>query len=186
LNRRYFVSFACAALLVGAAAAAFAQVTPERLQQIGLRTPTAPSFPAEFQLPRLDGGTVTLGSLKGKVVLLSFWATWCGPCRVEMPSMQRVYDQLKDQGLEILAVNMMDDTTQAKAFVRELKLTFPIVADAGETVAARFAVRALPTTYLLDRRGRVIARAVGGREWDRPETISILRDLLQESPSGPE
>ncbi len=171
-------------LLLGAAAAASAQVTPQRLQLIGLCTPSSPAHPAEFSLPGLDGVPVDLRALKGKVVLLSFWASWCGPCKTEMPSMQRAYERLKGDGLEILAVDVMEDPGQAADFARQLKLSFPILTDSDETVGERYGVRALPTTYLLDRHGLVVARAVGGREWDRPETLAVLQDLLREDAPG--
>ncbi len=97
-----------------------------------------------------------------------------------MPSMERMYSQLKGSGLEILAVDLMEDKGRVQSFARQLKLTFPILLDANGAVGAQYDARAIPTTYLVDRRGLVFARAVGAREWDTPEMLDLLRAVLRD------
>ncbi|OHD26383.1 MAG: hypothetical protein A2064_04810 [Spirochaetes bacterium GWB1_66_5] len=146
----------------------------------GVGTAPKPLDPIEFELQDLKGKYIKLSGLKGKVVFLNFWATWCGPCRTEMPSMQRLYEQLKDQGLEILAVDLQEDKTRVQSFVKELGLTFTVLLDTKGTVGAQYTARAIPTTYLLDRQGFVFARTVGAREWDTPEMLELFRRILKD------
>lgn len=169
-------------LLAGmlAATGAVAETTPHRLKNLGLGVADKPLDPVEFELQSLEGPRVKLSSLKGKVAFLNFWATWCGPCRTEMPSMQRMYQQLRSEGLEILAVDLMEDKGTVRSFARQLKLTFPILLDSNGAVGGQYDARAIPTTYLVDRRGLVFARAVGAREWDTPEMLDLLRAILRD------
>ena len=152
----------------------------QRLREQGVGTTPKPLDPIEFELQDLEGKSIKLSSLKGKVVFLNFWATWCGPCRTEMPSMQRLYERFKDQGLEILAVDLQEDKATVQSFVKELGLTFKVLLDTKGTVGAQYAARAIPTTYLLDRKGFVFARMVGSREWDTPEMMELIRRILKD------
>jgi thiol-disulfide isomerase/thioredoxin len=155
----------------------------QRMERQGLGVAQKPLVPIEFELPDLAGNTVKLSSLKGKVVFLNFWATWCGPCRSEMPSMQRMYEKLKGEGLEILAVDLQEDKEQVQRFARELGLNFPILLDSEGVVGAKYNARAIPTTYLFDRKGFIFARAVGARQWDTPEMLATLRVVLTDGVS---
>ncbi len=157
-----------------------AETLQQRMSQEGLWVPQKPMAPIDFELQDLSGWSVKLSSLKGKVVFLNFWATWCGPCRKEMPSMQRMYDKLKSEGLEILAVDLQEDKAQVRSFARELGLRFPILLDSTGAVGAQYNARAIPTTYLLDRKGFIVARMVGAREWDTPDMLETLRLLLKQ------
>ncbi|HLC40786.1 MAG TPA: TlpA disulfide reductase family protein [Methylomirabilota bacterium] len=133
----------------------------------------------DFSLQDLDGKTVTLKEFRGKVVFLNFWATWCPPCREEMPAMQKIYTELQDKGLVMLAVNFMETPNTIRPFVKEHKLTFPILLDSG-TVMVSFGVLGLPATYLIDRQGKAAARALGGRDWSNQESLRMIRKLLDE------
>ena len=129
--------------------------------------PRLASFPApDFTLPTLSGAPIRLSDLRGKVVLLNFWVTWCGSCRAEMPTLDALYQQYKDRGLEVLAVNL-DATTTSKvqAFVGELGVTFRIGLDPSSSIARTYRVAGLPTTYLIDRAGNVVVQEVGARDW---------------------
>ena len=97
-----------------------------------------------------------------------------------MPSMQRMYDSVKSEGLEILAIDLLEDRRQVLSFAQELKLNFTILLDAQGTVGAQYSARVIPTTYLIDRRGFLFARAVGAREWDAPEMLELLRGILRD------
>lgn len=117
----------------------------------------------DFTLALLGGGQVTLSELQGKVVMINLWASWCGPCRIEMPAIEKVYRAHKDQGFVVLGVNstFQDNEADAAAFVRELGLSFPILLDRTGTASHRYQLRALPSTFFVDRQG-VIRSAVFG------------------------
>jgi thiol-disulfide isomerase/thioredoxin len=135
--------------------------------------------PIEFTLPLSEGGgEQKLSDLKGKVVFLNFWATWCGPCRVEMPSMETLYTAYKDQGLLVLAVNVQEQEKDVAAFMKNNKLTFPAALDKSGNVSTRYGVRAIPTTYIIGRDGRIISRISGSLRWDNPKTLAAFETLL--------
>ena len=120
-------------------------------------------YPApDFELQTMEGVPVQLSDLRGKVVVLNFWATWCPPCRTEMPALQQVYAAYQTRGLEVLAINMQEGSAQATAFARESGLTFPILTDPEGAVSSRYRVTSLPTTLFLDRQGVIREVAVGG------------------------
>jgi len=137
--------------------------------------------PIDFTLPLLDGTKITLSQFKGKVVFLNFWATWCGPCRSEMPSMEAVYQKLKSRGFEILAVNLGESKDKVSAFMNENKLNFPAVLDERQITGSQYNVRAIPTTYIIDRRGLIVARLVGSINWNTPKIIAAIEAVIQEN-----
>lgn len=131
----------------------------------------------DFTLPALSGEKLTLSAYKGKVVFLNFWATWCPPCRAEMPSMERLYAKMKDKGFEILAVNLQEEPKVVKEFLTKNKLTFPVVLDANGKIGSVYGVRGIPTTYLIDKEGFIVGGMVGGKEWDTPEVEAALKAI---------
>jgi thiol-disulfide isomerase/thioredoxin len=143
-----------------------------------------------LELPALEGGTLALDEFRGRVVMVNIWATWCPPCVKEMPSMQRVYEEYRDDGLEILAVAVDDRPGVRQAdgtidgvvseFVERLGLTFPVVLDPTGNTERRFDTEYLPTTVLIDREGRIRAKEVGGRHWDREPYRQMVVSLLEE------
>jgi len=143
--------------------------------------PVSPPLVApDFELPDMDGEAHTLAEFRGKVVMLNFWATWCPPCRREMPSMQRLYEKYSEQGLVVVAVNQFEDPDLVFEFTGRLSLepTFPILFDRESRVSEQYKVKGLPTTYLLDKQGRIHYRAIGGREFDHPEVEALIEGLL--------
>jgi len=150
-----------------------------QLQRVGLQVPPPGLESVDFDLENTRGETVSLSSLKGKIVFLNFWATWCGPCREEMPSMQQLYEAYADKGLEILAVNLMEDGQSVERFARELSLTFPMLLDRQGRVGSIYGARAIPTTYLIDRDGYVIAGMTGSRNWFSREVRELFDSLLE-------
>lgn len=170
-------------LLVSLAVLSQAETLQQRMTSQGLGVAQKPIAPVDFELQNLAGEKVKLSSLKGRVVFLNFWATWCGPCRSEMPSMQRMYEKLHDEGLEILAVDLQEEKSLVERFAKELSLKFPILLDSAGAVGAQYNARAIPTTYLFDRKGFIFARAVGARAWDSPEMLETLRRVLREGVS---
>ncbi|MDR2588878.1 MAG: TlpA family protein disulfide reductase [Spirochaetales bacterium] len=138
----------------------------------------------DFSLPLLGGGNRSLSSLKGKIVLLNFWATWCPPCREEMPSMETLYNKFKNEGLEFLTVTVdsKDAEEEVKAFMRSLRLSFPVALDPPGKVFALYNVRSIPTTYIVDRNGNIVAGAVGSRNWNSGEVSTAFEALLRRGP----
>jgi peroxiredoxin len=135
--------------------------------------PNAP----ELELPDLDGHVHRLADYRGKVVIVNFWATWCPPCRAEMPSMQRAWEALKDQGIVLLAVNVGEDEDQVFTFTNDYPVEFPLLLDQDASTTGKWPVRGLPSTYVVDPEGRLVYRAIGGREWDDPKLLAPIRAL---------
>jgi cytochrome c biogenesis protein CcmG/thiol:disulfide interchange protein DsbE len=122
-----------------------------------------PGFPApDFTLETLDGRAVTLSDLRGQVLLINFWASWCPPCREEMPAIQQVYERYRGQDFVVLAVNLQEQDAQVTAFSDRLELTFPVLMDRDGSVFDRYRVMALPSTFFVDRAGVIQELAVGG------------------------
>ncbi len=141
----------------------------------------APVEAANFALEDMDGERHSLKDYRGKVILLNFWATWCPPCRREMPSMENLYQKLSNEPFVILAINQWEDSDHVFAFMGQLNTfpSFPILFDPKSEVAAAFKVKGLPTSFIIDKQGRIVYRAVGGREFDHPEIEQAIRDLLE-------
>ena len=150
---------------------------PMQVRTPGQRDVEAP----EFALAGLTGNRIRLSDHRGHVVLLNFWATWCPPCRAEMPSMEKLYQAYRDRGLVILAISGDRAGTQVvESFVEELGLTFLIVLDPAGEVFAQYGVPGLPTSYLLDRRGRIVSAEAGARDWNSKAARQVVEALLKE------
>jgi peroxiredoxin len=135
--------------------------------------------PPNFTLQDLQGRAVELESFRGKVIFINFWATWCVPCRVEMPAMEGLYQEFKDKDFVILAVSEdLGGKSQAEPFVEELKLTFPILLDSDLAIQDRYGIRALPTTFLIDKTGIITHKMLGARDWTQKQTRELIRKLI--------
>lgn len=134
----------------------------------------------EFSLSDLSGNAVRLANLRGRVVFLNIWATWCEPCREEMPSMQSLYGRLHGPDFEMLAVSAdQGDRAAVDGFVRERSLTFPVLPDPDLTIPDLYRVTGYPETFIIDRNGRVVAHEMGPREWDSPESHAAFQRLIE-------
>ncbi len=135
-------------------------------------------------VPRSEG-SYGLDAYSGKVVFVNFWATWCTPCRDESPSLDRLYRAFHDRGFEILAVSIdnPDAVGSVSSFRKEFGLSFPIMLDPGRTAYAAYQATGVPETFLIDRRGRIVERVVGPRDWDQPRYASLVERLLTAGPS---
>jgi len=133
----------------------------------------------DFTLADMQGQQVTLAQLRGKVVLLNFWATWCPPCREEMPSMERLHQQFKDQGLVMLAVNVEQNGYQAVSnFLDRTPYSFSILLDDKADVQNLYHVYRFPETFLIDRNGNVVEKLTGGRDWMSESLVKKINFLL--------
>jgi peroxiredoxin len=136
-----------------------------------------------FRLPALDGQPVDLTSYRGKVVLLNFWATWCGPCVEEMPSLERLHQALGPEGLAVLTVSTDEDEAALRQFVKQYGLTMPVLRDpGGRGPAARYHTTGYPETFVLDRAGILLRHTVGPAEWDSAESLAYFRRLIGGAP----
>lgn len=133
----------------------------------------------DFRLPALDGGQISLSDFQGDWVVLTFWASWCGPCRSEMPSLEGLHRQRGDQGLAVLGVSLDNDLEAARAFVNDMDLTFPLLWDDTGAVGRDYRANAIPMSYLIDPSGAIVGVATGARDWMR---IVPLVDALKGDP----
>ena len=134
----------------------------------------------DVTLSDLAGHTVRLANLKGKVVFLNVWATWCEPCREEMPAMQALYQRMHGPDFEMLAVSADEGGKRVvEEFVRDMQLTFPVLLDPEGQVAARYRVTGFPETFIIDRNGRVVAHEIGPRAWSSSESREALQRLIE-------
>ena len=134
----------------------------------------------EIRLQDLNGADVDISDFRGKIVFLNFWATWCPTCVVEMPSMEKLHRKLKDKDFAMVSVSIQDSAADVKRFFKHNKLTFTALLDSiGKTVAG-LGIRAIPTTLILDKTGRIVGRVMGQREWDSRESIALFEQLSVE------
>lgn len=169
---RNFTSVLLTALLLAVGTGAQAEL--QSLTPIP-NTPMAP----DFTLDDLNGDAHSLSDYRGRVVILNFWATWCPPCRREMPSMERAWQQLKKHDVVMLAVDVGEDLDTVYTFLADYPVSFPLLLDEQAEVVRKFPVRGLPTSYVIDPEGRLVYQAIGGREWDEPELLEKVRALRE-------
>jgi len=178
-NRNRIVTSALAACcLLGLPATAQAADLPALSHSL---TVLEPKPAPELKFKDLAGRMHDLAELRGKVVLINFWATWCPPCRREMPSMERLSNVLEGEPFIVLAVDVGEDADTIESFTSQLDttLTFPILLDTRGHSMKAWKVSGLPTTFVVDKRGHVVASAIGGREFDHPEIVKTIRELME-------
>ncbi len=136
--------------------------------------PIAPSI----ELLAIDGTPLTLQQLRGKVVVVNFWATWCEPCVTEIPSLQQLHANLHPQGLTVLMVNYQEGPARIDKFIKAMNMTLPVVRDTDGAVARSWGARIFPASYLVDRAGRIRYAQTGAVDWTSPSVLGIIRSLL--------
>ena len=157
----------------------WAQVA-DLLHELNLNTYSRPTTPPDFNGRTADGRDLSLASLKGKVVLFNFWATWCLECRPEMPAFERLHREFSAQGLAVVGINAREETTTIRAYAKELGLTFPLISDPTGKINSAYGVIGLPTTILIGRSGRAVALAIGPRDWSAKPARALMQALLAE------
>lgn len=144
--------------------------------------PQVGSLAPDFTLTTMKGKSVSLAQFRGKVVMLNFWASWCPPCRAEMPSIEKLYRRMKKKGnFVLLAVNVESDARNSiNEFTRQIPLSFPILLDQDHRVSRLYRVSGIPQTFLINPKGVIVKKVVGGRDWSTPEVVATLSSLMKE------
>ena len=161
------VQFAIAVALTAAAAPAGAAVTPQ-------------SGAPDFTLPSLDGPNLRLREQRGQVVMINFWATWCGPCRQEMPLLEQIQVKYEPLGFTLVGINVEPDSAAAEQWLAKVPVTFPILFDRNNEVAESFGVEGMPSTVFIDRAGKVRYVHRGYRPGDEAKYADMVRSLVKE------
>lgn len=151
-------------------------------KKLAIEKPERELLTPHFELEDLSGKRIALKGLKGKVVFLNFWATWCIPCRQEMPTMEKLHKEFKNRGLEVVAVNIKEDKKDVRKFVEELGLTFTILLDKSGNISEEYGAWSIPLTYVINRKGKFVGKAAGSREWDGKTAMAFFRRLVDEKP----
>jgi len=137
-------------------------------------------FAPSFKLRNIKGNYESLESYRGEVVVLNFWATWCAPCRIEMPSFEKLYRRYRSEGVTVLAITLdKNSENKIKSFVDEYGLSFPILLDEKGEVERLYPSMTIPFTYVIDRQGRIVARVDGAKNWESSETFEAIEYLLK-------
>lgn len=134
---------------------------------------------ADFTLPNLQGQQVQLSALRGKVVFINVWTTWCPPCVEEMPTIQRLYEQLHPRGLEVLAISMDALGEQVvRPFLAPRRLTFPVLLDPKSSIERLYKTKGVPESFIVDKAGGLVEKVVGPRDWAHPQMLAVFERLL--------
>ena len=132
-----------------------------------------------FELPSLSGGKVRLSDYRGKVVFINFWATWCTTCKIEMPSMEKLYQRFKNQGFEMLTINVDKDSSLVQPYIEQHDLTFPVLMDPESDIAKKlYKTTGVPETFIVDQNGLIMFKAIGPRDWATDETVQAFKKIL--------
>ena len=153
-------------------------IIDKHMKSLGIERPQGVKL-TNFTLKTLNDRDVSLSDYRGKIVFLNFWATWCPPCRQEIPSMEKLYQKFKDKDFVILAASLREKAKTVKKFVKDYKLTFPVLLDSKGKVGSAYLVTSIPTTYLINRQGEIIGRALGGRKWAGEDSFNLFSALLK-------
>ena len=171
MHARTWISAGCACFLILGLAASVAAVDEgARAPELGART--------------LDGQTLRMADLRGKVVIVDFWASWCEPCREEMPVLERLYRRYREQGLVVVGVSVDRTERNARGFLRRTRVSFPIIHDASHAIANRYSPPKMPSSYIVDRRGVIRHVHEGFRAGDAEQMEREVRALLRERAQG--
>jgi peroxiredoxin len=157
------------------------KVDSERLySSLGIQRIDPPEEAETFTLKTLKGGMASLEDYRGKLIFLNFWATWCPPCRAEMPSMQRLWEEFKEEDFVILAINIQEEIKLVSSFMNERGFSFPVLLDEKGEVARSYGISGIPATFFLNPDGEIIGKAVGARDWAGEESFGLIEELLFE------
>ena len=160
------------------------EALPSLLKALDLRAYAVRAAPPPFSASTLEGRPLSMAEHRGKVIVLTFWATWCVECRSEMPALERLQREFAPRGFTIVGVNARESRDVITRYARELGLTFPLVLDPDGTINALYGVIGLPATFVVGRDGRAIAFAIGPREWQSAPARALIQAVLDEPVPG--
>ncbi len=159
----------------------FAKTANQELEQLfsdlGILQIPPDTDPLEIKLQDPTGRPISLSEFRGKIVFINFWTTWCLACVIEMPSMEKLHQKFKDKDFVMVAINLQESASRVKQFYKEHKLTFTTLLDTTGDVGAGLGIRSIPTTFILDKNGRIIGKALGPREWEGKKSIALFEYL---------
>jgi peroxiredoxin len=165
-------------LFLGVVIALFDHIKEDGATAVGNTAP-------DFQARNLQGNWDGLAGYRGQVVILNLWATWCGPCREEMPMFEELYRRYRSEGLTILAVSLDKNADhRVKRFVEQYHLSFPVLLDTDGTVERLYPTFSIPTTFVIDRAGLIVARVDGSKNWSSDETLKAVDYLIKGAVPG--
>ncbi len=152
--------------------------TDEYFQKLGIQKPSKEIEAVDFTVVSLNGNEINLMDFKGKVIFLNFWATWCGPCKMEVEDIDNMYKKLKDKDFVVIAVDVQEDAKKVKSFMKKYNLTFPVYLDKDGRISYQYGVRGIPTTYIIGKDWKIVGRAIGPRKWASDESIKLMESLI--------
>jgi thiol-disulfide isomerase/thioredoxin len=173
-------------LAVAGPASAQGLAPPSVLKLLDLRAYRSRTLSPAFSGSTVEGRSLSTTELRGKVVVLNFWASWCRECRPEMPALDRLHRDLAPRGLIVVGVNAREDREAVRRYGKDVGVSFPLVLDPDGTINGVYGVIALPTTFVVGRDGRAIAVAIGPRDWGSPSARTVVETLLGEPASHPD
>jgi len=159
----------------------FAKTANQELEQLfsdmGVLQIPPDTDPLEIRLSDPTGRPISLSEFRGKIVFINFWTTWCLACVIEMPSMEKLHQKFTDKDFVMVAINLQESASRVKKFFKEHKLTFTTLLDITGDVGAGLGIRSIPTTFILDKNGRIIGKALGPREWEGKKSTALFAYL---------
>lgn len=171
-----------ALLITALVSALIVAVNKIELKPFEVEYPEVSFISPDFELQSLSGGKYKLSDYRGKVVFINFWATWCATCKVEMPSMQKLYQTFKKDGFEMLTVSVDKDQSLIKPFMDKYNLTFPVLLDPkSELAKGSYKTTGVPETFIVNRKGIIVYKAIGPDDWSTPEMMEAFSKLIKES-----
>jgi len=148
------------------------------LKEVGIQSVPDKSPPVDFVLPDLQGRIISMSEFRRKIVFLNFWTTWCYACIIEMPAMEKLHKKFRNRDFVMVAINLQESAEMVKQFFKDHKLTFTTLLDTKGLIGAEFGIRSIPTTFILDKDGRIIGKALGPREWDGDKATALFDFLV--------
>ena len=148
-------------------------------EDMGVQKVSEDTEPLEIKLKDVKGKEIALSDFRGKIVFLNFWATWCPPCRNEMPSMEKLYQRFKDREFAMIAISLQEPASRVEKFFREHNLNYIALLDSKGEVGSQYGIRSIPTTLILNRSGKVIGGVIGAKEWDSRKSFALFDYLIE-------